>query len=78
MTEAIPVPQAITAHINESRSQSNRDNIKVHHFNQLLSEQLCVLTVSKNITLNLVRLVLLVANYIWHGGGYVKLFGRIS
>ena len=37
-----------------------------------------VLTVSKNITLNLVRLVLLVANYIWHGGGYVKLFGRIS
>ena len=37
-----------------------------------------MLTVSKNITLNLVRLVLLVANYIWHGGGYVKLFGRIS
>ena len=47
----MPVPQAITAHISESKVvKSNRVNNKVHHFNQLLSEQLCVLMVSKNIS----------------------------
>ena len=42
--------------------------------NLLLHDESC----SHGFLVVLVRLVLLVTIYIWHGGGYVKLFGRFS